>query len=107
MPCKEKMLMNAMTLSITWGIGVVSLLMVISCVQLTLSAHVSHPLWCAHRNTAFCLFSQILGSDVPMAVAVRDIQSWGHHEHYPVSITTRLPVHLIVTLSRPFPLVAA
>lgn len=43
MSCKEKMLLNSKTLSIAKGIGVISSMMVISCVKLTLSPCVSHP----------------------------------------------------------------
>lgn len=48
---KEKMLLNSNALSIAWGIGVISSLMVIYCVKLTLSPCVSHPTqYYLHRN---------------------------------------------------------
>lgn len=62
--CKEKMLLNSNVLSTAWGIGVISSLVVTSCVKLTVS--LVSPI---HRNPASQLFRQILGADTPVAVA--------------------------------------
>lgn len=64
--------------------------MVISSVKLALSPCICHLLWYVHRNTASCLFGQILGAGVPVVAAVRDIQNWGCDEHYTVSINNSL-----------------
>lgn len=56
MSCKEKVLLNSSALSVAWGIGVISSLMVIFCVKLTLSlCLLSHVVLSPHKSSLLAL----------------------------------------------------